>query len=77
MKKHYEGIQQIAREEMQIIVSQKTVKTALGEYLYPNYTGKFYCKDGNVFVGCDNSTKHAWVEEFETETEVITWLNED
>ena len=38
--------------------------------------GKFLYKHSNtVFVGCDNSSGHANVEEFKTKLECIQWLN--
>lgn len=37
---------------------------------------KFYCEDNGVWVGCDNTTGDCWVEEFQTEEEVIAWLND-
>jgi hypothetical protein len=39
--------------------------------------GKFYCQDNGVWVGCDNSTNNCWVEEFNTEEDVIKWLNDE
>jgi len=37
---------------------------------------QFYCCDNDVWVGCDNTTGDCWVEEFQTEEEVIAWLND-
>ena len=37
--------------------------------------GKFYCKDGDTWIGCDNSSGDCWVEEFKTEEDVVKWLN--
>lgn len=37
--------------------------------------GRFYCFDKGVWVGCDNTTKECWMEEFKTEEDVIKWLN--
>lgn len=39
--------------------------------------GMFYCQDSEVWVGCDNSDKNCWVEEFKTEEDVIAWLNDE
>ena len=36
--------------------------------------GKFYEVDKEGFVGIDNSTGDAWVEEFATKQECIDWL---
>ena len=40
-------------------------------------TGRFYCFDNGVWVGCDNVTRDCWVEEFEHKEDAIRWLNED
>lgn len=41
-----------------------------------NYTpiGRFYVKDGDVYVGVDNSTGDAWTEDFTTLEDCIEWL---
>lgn len=36
--------------------------------------GLFYQIDGNTYVGIDNSTGDAWVEEFPTLEECKNWL---
>lgn len=36
--------------------------------------GLFYARDGDRYVGIDNLTGHAWVEEFENSNHCITWL---
>ena len=38
--------------------------------------GKFYCQDNGVWVACDNTTGHCWVEVFTTEEGAIGWLEE-
>ena len=38
--------------------------------------GLFYHRDGNLFVGIDNRTGEAWVEEFASLEECIAWLKE-
>jgi len=40
-------------------------------------SGLFYCFDGCVWVGCDNSHGDCWVEEFKTEVDVRKWLNNE
>ena len=37
--------------------------------------GTFYLKDGDLWIGIDNSTGDAWTEEFETLDKCIDWLN--
>ena len=37
--------------------------------------GKFYTKDGEIFVGCDNSSGDAFVEDFKTAKLCKNWLN--
>ena len=36
--------------------------------------GLFYLDAGKSFVGIDNSTGHAWTEEFGTKAECLEWL---
>jgi hypothetical protein len=36
--------------------------------------GLFYHKAGKIFVGCDNRTGEAWVEEFKSRRACIAWL---
>lgn len=36
--------------------------------------GLFYVHDGDVFVGVDNSTGHAWTEEFACLHQCKAWL---
>jgi hypothetical protein len=37
--------------------------------------GKYYVLENGVYVGIDNSTGDAWVEEFTTEKQCLEWLN--
>lgn len=39
--------------------------------------GLFYEVDGDWYVGIDNSTGDAWVEEFKTKEECLAWLKEE
>ena len=41
-----------------------------------NYTpiGRFYHKDGDFYVGVDNSTGDAWTEDFTTLEDCLAWL---
>lgn len=36
--------------------------------------GLFYEVDGDLYIGIDNSTGDAWVEEFKTKEECLAWL---
>lgn len=36
--------------------------------------GRFICKEGNVYVGIDNSRGCCWVEEFNTKKQCKRWL---
>lgn len=38
--------------------------------------GKYYGKDGNIWVAVDNSTGNAWTEEFSSEENAKLWLND-
>lgn len=39
--------------------------------------GLFYTMENGMFVGIDNETGDAWTEEFKTEKECISWLNNE
>lgn len=39
--------------------------------------GLFYEMDGDSYIGIDNSTGDAWVEEFKTKEECFKWLNNE
>ena len=36
--------------------------------------GKYWTKQNGLYIGIDNSTGDAWVEEFESYTQMIRWL---
>lgn len=36
--------------------------------------GLFYLQDGKKWIGIDNSTGYAWVEEFDTKEACLFWL---
>ena len=38
--------------------------------------GKWICKDGEKYIGIDNSDGNCWVEEFDTALECIKWLTD-
>jgi len=56
-------IQQITKDEAREIID---TRRPLGNYMY---------FDGVWWIGIDNRTGEAWVEEFETEEECIHWLD--
>ncbi|MBI9009997.1 MAG: hypothetical protein JEZ05_08190 [Tenericutes bacterium] len=35
----------------------------------------YYFKDGDKYIGVDNTTHNCWVEEFDTLEEVLKWIN--
>lgn len=39
--------------------------------------GSFYTKDGDNYIGIDNTTGDAWVEEFDDKGECLMWLKGD
>ena len=47
-----------------------------GNTMYPVYRpmGLFYTKEQRVYVGIDNSTGHAWTEEFKSRRQCLKWL---
>jgi hypothetical protein len=36
--------------------------------------GRFYTKEGELFIGIDNSTGDAWTEEFKTKASCFKWI---
>ena len=36
--------------------------------------GLYYTKENGMYVGIDNSTGHAWVEEFKSRRQCLKWL---
>lgn len=51
-----------------------TAKEALGIVHTRNPIGRFYQKDGDLYIGIDNTTGDAWVEEFATLGYCLAWL---
>ena len=57
-------------------------KNKLDEYIncwvegkeLPIQTKLLYCKDGDVFVGVDNTDGNCWVEEFNNREDLLDWL---
>lgn len=41
----------------------------------PASKGKFFAKEGNLYVGVDNSTGDAWTEEFTDQQNLFLWLS--
>ena len=39
--------------------------------------GKFWCKEGNIYVAIDNSTGDAWTEDFDNYEECEKYLDEE
>ena len=61
-------------------VTAETMKNIVGLWIEDKKLapyGMFYCFDNDVWVGCDNTTNDCWVEEFNTEDDVIAWLNNE
>src|SRR5699024_2499824 len=57
-----------------IEVNQKTMDYII-ENMEKEYTkGLFYCKDGDLVIGVDNSTNEAWTEEFDHVVKCKAWL---
>lgn len=38
--------------------------------------GLFWLKEGDKYIGIDNLTGDAWTEEFDTQEECLTWLDD-
>lgn len=37
--------------------------------------GLFWVKDGDIYVGVDNTTAEAWTQDFSTLKDCLAWLN--
>ena len=48
--------------------------TAQGKYGAPYELMYFYDEKDNKYIGCDNTTGDAWVEDFDTYEECVNWL---
>lgn len=59
--------------EIKIITKEEA--TAIIETYEPK--GLFYIIENGAYIGIDNSTGDAWTEEFKTEKECISWLNNE
>ena len=40
----------------------------------PASKGKFFAKEGNLYVGVDNSDGNAWTEEFSDRQQLFLWF---
>lgn len=57
-----------------IEISEITIEAADAIIGSQKPIGCFYCKDGDTFVGIDNSTGDAWTEEFSSLHDCVEWL---
>ena len=66
-------IRRITSRQAQDIV---TPEEQSGNMLSPSFSplGLFYAKEDGVYVGIDNSTGHAWTEEFKRRSKCLRWL---
>lgn len=63
---------------------QKVDRNVINEYISCYDEGKplpvnkdmIYTQDGNLFIAIDNTSNECYVEEFDTEEEVLNWFNE-
>ena len=53
-------------------ISKKKASSIISSY---SPEGLFYTIDNGKYIGIDNSTEDAWVEEFDTLDECKRWLN--
>ena len=64
-----ERIKQVSKDFLNNYVENWAEKKEL-----PSKCSLIYCKDGNKYVGVDNTTNDCWVEEFDNEKDVRRWL---
>ena len=57
------AIKRITKEQASEIIETRT------------QTGRFYTKEGDLYIGIDNSTGDAWTEEFKTKASCFKWLD--
>ncbi len=65
-------IAEISREDYISLLASEELKRPFGFKYTP--VGRFYLRDGEKYVGVDNSTGHAWVEEFDRLDDCKRWL---
>lgn len=65
------NIKQITKEEFSKILDSQ-IHYGSGDCYYP--FGKFWLKDGDVYIGVDNSRGEAFTEEFKSKKAVLNWL---
>ncbi len=51
-----------------------TAKETLGIIRTRNPRGCFWQKDGELYIGIDNTTGDAWTEEFKSKEDCLAWL---
>lgn len=62
------SIQEVSNDRLQEIIEDPKKDS--------NY-GSFYSKEGNLYVGVDNTTGDAWTEEFKDKDNLIKWLKRE
>ena len=60
-KKRFE-IQQVSMEQLREVIHQMAP------------SGRFLAKEGRIWIAVDNSTNHAWTEEFRRKYQAVRWL---
>ncbi len=63
-------------DEIKEMTSEEINALLLSGGGYGSYSpiGRFYHKDGDIYVGVDNSTGDAWTEDFTTLEDCLAWL---
>ena len=75
-EKHYFEICRISTKEMSKLIDLYDQSVNGKRKFTEDEKGLFYCIDNGVYVACDNSSGHCWVEEFESKKDAFKWLLE-
>lgn len=71
--KNYQYIQDCIFDIDDVEITKVLNSETNGRYSYGEGNKYFRCDD-NKWIGCDNETGDAWVEEFDSEEDCIKWL---
>lgn len=65
------SVKEITKEDFSALMGSARIVAFSTKY---EPRGLFYLRDGNKVIGIDNSTGHAWTEEFDSVDQCKRWL---
>lgn len=66
------SVKEITKEDFDALMGSARIVAFSTKY---NPRGLFFLREGSKVIGIDNSTGHAWTEEFDTVEQCKRWLN--